>query len=68
MKKLLNTKWTAKKPTNKEKHFLVVEVKVSEIDPQKVESVMVEAIFTKRRFKMKPQGLSDRSEWLVGWV
>ncbi|MBO6198792.1 MAG: TIGR02450 family Trp-rich protein, partial [Psychrobacter sp.] len=29
-KKLLNSKWTAVKPTNKEKHFLVTEIEFDE--------------------------------------
>ena len=30
-KKLLNSKWTAVKPTNKEKHFLVTEIEFDEV-------------------------------------
>ncbi len=29
-KKLLNSKWTAVKPVNKEKHFLITELKFDE--------------------------------------
>lgn len=45
-KKLLHSKWTAVVPVNKEKHFLITEVKFSE--EGHVERCVLEAILSKR--------------------
>lgn len=67
MKKLLNSKWTAINPQNKEKHFLIVQVHLSSHDNQVVEKVTIEAVFTKRRFELCSKELQDDSKWSVGW-
>jgi tryptophan-rich hypothetical protein len=68
MKKILNSKWTAKKPLNKEKHFVVIKVSKSELDSQIIKSITLEAVFTGRQFKAKPEELKDSSVWLAGWI
>ena len=68
MKKLLNSKWTAKKPLNKEKHFVVIKVSKSELDSQIIKSITLEAVITGRQFKAKPKELKDSSVWLAGWI
>lgn len=45
-KKLLNSKWTAVKPKNKEKHFIISEIEFDEDDS--VLSCSIEAVMTKR--------------------
>lgn len=66
-KKLLNSKWTAVNPENKEKHFSVIKVLKDKDDPQKVESVTMEATMTGRSFELAPRELKDRDIWLEGW-
>jgi tryptophan-rich hypothetical protein len=67
-KKLLLSKWTAVNPQNKEKHFLVTRV----IDPEKpkhlIELVVMEAVLTRRSFRMRWQDLKDTTKWVQGWV
>ena len=66
-KKLLNSKWTAVRPQNKEKHFLVIKVFTHPDDEQLVENIILEAVLTKRQRKLKPLSLSDQNSWLEGW-
>ena len=67
-KKLLLSKWTAVNPQDKEKHFLVTKV----IDPEQpkhlIESVVMEAVLTKRSFTMRWEDLTDPTKWVQGWV
>ncbi len=65
-KKLLNSKWTATKVENKERHFLVVEVEYDE--NANVLLCVIEAVMTKRQAPIEWQNLNDRSQWLTGWV
>jgi tryptophan-rich hypothetical protein len=67
MKKLLHSKWTAVVPINKEKHFVVIKVHLNKDDAQVVESLVLEAILTKRMLKLKPSELGDGSVWQKGW-
>jgi len=64
-KKLLNSKWTAVKPYNKEKHFLVTEIEFDE------EGVVVfcclEAVMSKRTNEINWRDLKDEENWLQGW-
>lgn len=64
-KKLLNSKWTAVKPKNKEKHFIVTEVEFDEYG--RVLASCMEAVLTKRSFAMEWKDLKDKSVWLPGW-
>jgi tryptophan-rich hypothetical protein len=66
-KKLLNSKWTAVRPENKEKHFLAIKVFKHPDDDQLVEWVTLEAVLTKRQLKLKPLALRDLDVWLEGW-
>lgn len=66
-KKLLNSKWTAVTPVNKEKHFVVIKVLNNEKEAQIVDSVTLEAILTKRSITMNPKELKDSNTWLEGW-
>ena len=65
-KKLLNSKWTAVKPANKEKHFLVTEV---EIDGNGVIiHCLIEALMTRRSFQVDWRELKNGDRWVYGWV
>jgi tryptophan-rich hypothetical protein len=64
-KKLLNSKWTAVKPANKEKHFLVSEVEFDEDGA--VVSCCIEAVMSKRCIPINWQELKDDTNWVHGW-
>lgn len=67
MKKLLHSKWTAVIPVNKEKHFVIIKVHLNKDDAQVVEGLILEAVLTKRTFKLSPSELMDDSAWKKGW-
>ena len=48
--KLLLSKWTAAKPQNKEKHFLVTQLIKPEWPDAPVEHIELEAIYSRRSF------------------
>jgi len=64
--KLLNSKWTAVTPVNKEKHFIVTDI---EFDEEKlvVVSCFIEAVMSKRSIPINWQDLKDDNQWLHGW-
>lgn len=64
-KKLLNSKWTAVNPKNKEKHFLVTEVEFDE-DGEAVHC-LIEAVISNRAAPIQWCDLKDSSKWLHGW-
>ena len=64
-KKLLNSKWTAVTPTNKEKHFLISEIEFDE--EGKVVSCCIEAVISKRSIPINWHELKDQSNWIQGW-
>ncbi|MDE0956379.1 MAG: TIGR02450 family Trp-rich protein [Pseudomonadales bacterium] len=63
-KKLLNSKWTAVNPKNKEKHFTVTVVK---FDEELVTFCSIEAVMSKCEAAIQWQDLKDTSQWLQGW-
>ena len=63
--KLLNSKWTAVKPANKEKHFLVTEVEYDEEGV--VVLCLIEAVISKRSFFIDWYDLKNCQRWLQGW-
>lgn len=65
-KKLLRSKWTAVHPTNKEKHFLITELKLD--DEGEVIHCLIEAVFTKREEVINWQDLKDSERWVQGWT
>lgn len=67
-KNLLNSKWSAVRPQNKEKHFLVTRVSgVGRRDsgPARVE---LEAVLSKRRFEISLEELGKVDLWKQGWT
>jgi tryptophan-rich hypothetical protein len=64
-RKLLNSKWTAVSPTNKEKHFLVTEVEFNE-EGQLVRC-LIEAVMSNRTAPIQWHELEDTNKWLHGW-
>lgn len=64
-KKLLNSKWTALKPLNREKHFMVTEVTFDE--EGSVIACLIEAVLSKRTTAIDWHVLTDSEQWLYGW-
>ena len=64
-KKLLNSKWTAVNPVNKEKHFIVS--KITFDDENIITSCRLEAVMTKRILVINWQDLKDDEIWIHGW-
>lgn len=64
-RKLLLSKWTAAKPTNREKHFLVTELLSDEEGV--IQEVELQAVLTQRNERMSWQVLQDNGIWLMGW-
>ena len=64
-RKLLNSKWTATHPVNKEKHFLITEVDFN--DEGAVIHCLMEAVITCRSFQIQWGELRDSDKWITGW-
>jgi len=64
-KKLLNSKWTAIVPLNKEKHFIIIEVEYD--DDGAVMSCLIEAIMSKRSIQIQWRDLKNTLKWVQGW-
>lgn len=67
-KKLLNSKWTAVLPVNKEKHFIVTKVLLPELPNQGIEYVALEAVHSQRSQIIAWQQLNDATIWSQGWL
>jgi tryptophan-rich hypothetical protein len=67
-KKLLLTKWTAVKPLNREKHFVVTRVIEPEPPSMRVEQIELEAVHSKQVYPLHWRELTDASLWRQGWV
>lgn len=64
-RKLLLSKWTAAKPQNRERHFLVTELIRDEQD--NVLGVELQAVLTQRSQQLDWRQLQDAERWLQGW-
>ncbi|CAH0202444.1 hypothetical protein SRABI70_01782 [Pseudomonas sp. Bi70] len=64
-RKLLLSKWTAAKPQNREKHFLVTEL-FSDEDGT-VLQIELQAVLSKRAWRLDWRELQDAERWLMGW-
>ncbi|MBD9654993.1 MULTISPECIES: TIGR02450 family Trp-rich protein [unclassified Pseudomonas] len=64
-RKLLLSKWTAAKPQNREKHFLVTEL-FSDEDGT-VLQIELQAVLSKRAWRLDWRELQDAEQWLMGW-
>ena len=67
-KKLLLSKWTAVRPTHKEKHFWVIKVIEPEQPGDPVEEIELEAAMTGRVLRLAWRALKDQQHWRQGWV
>ena len=66
-KKLLLTQWTATRPQNKEKHFIVTKLIEPEVPEAQIEMIEIEATYSKRSFALPWRYLLDESQWMQGW-
>jgi len=64
-RKLLLSKWTAARPQNREKHFLVTELFCDEEGT--VLEIELQAVLTKRAQRLDWQTLKNNDHWLLGW-
>ena len=63
--KLLLSKWTARQPRNREKHFLVTELYRD--DEGTVLQVELQAVLTRRSERLDWRLLQDTQHWRMGW-
>ncbi|OOE43189.1 hypothetical protein BZG06_11670 [Salinivibrio kushneri] len=63
--KLRNSKWTAVKPINREKHFLVSDV---EYDEEGIVVLCVlESVLSKKEYPIDWRELKSDEKWRQGW-
>ena len=67
-KKLLLSKWTAVKPLNREKHFVVVRVIEPEPPAVRIEEVELQAVHSGRVLLLHWRELTNPQVWRQGWV
>ena len=67
-KKLLNSKWTAVRPINKEKHFSVTKLVIPECQDTAIELIEIEAVYSHRKQVIQWRALSEDTVWLQGWI
>ncbi|WP_292438902.1 TIGR02450 family Trp-rich protein [Methylophaga sp.] len=63
--KLKLSKWTARQPQHREKHFLVT--KVSRDEKGGISSCQLEAVISKKIYHIDWRQLRDSKTWLQGW-
>ena len=68
VKKLLLSKWTAVKPIDKRKHFLVSKVITPEPPELKVQWIELEAVHSSVIQRIDWHELRDPALWRIGWV
>ena len=64
--KLPLSKWTATKPVNKEKHFLVT--KIIHDEDEVITHCVIEAVHSHREQTIDWQQLNDETIWQQGWL
>jgi len=67
-KKLLLSKWTAVKPVQKDKHFLVSKVIQPELPGEIIQWIEIEAVYSKEVRLIDWHDLRNRGVWRQGWV
>ena len=64
-KKLLHSKWTKIESINKEKHFIVTEIKFDE--KGEVSECIIEAVISKKSKNIDLIELKNDKIWIQGW-
>ena len=65
--KLLLSKWTAVAPQDKEKHFMVIGLIKSDSQAATIETIELEAVYSRRSVVLPWRELCDDRQWLQGW-
>ena len=65
-KKLANSKWTAVRPEDREKHFLIIDW-VRDEAGLPTDHVVLEAVLTNRTREIPWRDLEDPGRWRIGW-
>lgn len=65
-KKLPNSKWTAVRPVDREKHFIILDW-VRDDDGAPTDHLVIEAVLTNRLRQIHWRELEDVRWWRVGW-
>jgi tryptophan-rich hypothetical protein len=66
--KLLLSKWTAVKPIDKNKHFLISKI-IRPDDPNApLELFEIEAVYSKKSHQIHWRELQDETKWRQGWI
>lgn len=63
--KLLNSKWTAVNPVQKEKHFLITKLEFDERG--NVIRCVIEAVISNREESIDWKELENEDNWVQGW-
>jgi tryptophan-rich hypothetical protein len=66
-RKLLHSKWTAVLPERREKHFIVIECVEPEEAGGVIESIVLEAVHSRRIRVLPWRQLQDPTVWMQGW-
>jgi tryptophan-rich hypothetical protein len=64
-KKLLNSKWTAAQPENKELHFIVI--KLIKNEDETITGCVIEAVMIKNNYQLTLEELKNTDTWIMGW-
>jgi len=65
--KLLNSKWTAVHPKDREKHWLVTRILDDEQPASRWEWIVLEAVHSRRSERLRWRDLQDPAAWRRGW-
>ncbi len=65
--KLLNSKWTATQPRERQRHFIVTSVHLPEVDTDPIRLIDLQAVLTRRTWTLDWHELLDAECWLQGW-
>lgn len=63
--KLLMSKWTAVRPSHKERHFMVTRLYYQADD--RVSTCLLEAVLTRNSYRLPWADLKDETKWQPGW-
>ena len=66
-KKLPGSKWTAVRPVDREKHFMVLDW-VRDDDGTPTDHLVIEAVLTNRLRQIHWRELENPESWGVGWL
>ena len=63
--KLLMSKWTATRPEQRERHFIVT--RLIRDEDETITGCILEAVINKNTYEINWRALQDSTRWLTGW-